>query len=136
MTDIFSNDKRSWIMGRVKDKDTSPEKIIRSLAHKLGYRFRLHRKQLPGKPDLVFSSRKKVIFVHGCFWHGHDCRRGKRIPKTNTDYWVKKIQKNIARDSKNQTDLVSLGWDVLVIWECEISETETIVLKINKFLSN
>ncbi|MGA9111925.1 MAG: very short patch repair endonuclease [Smithella sp.] len=136
MTDVFSNEKRSWIMSRVRGKDTSPELRVRSLAHRLGYRFRLHRKDLVGKPDLVFSTRKKVIFVHGCFWHGHDCARGKRTPKTNSKYWIEKIRKNIERDIKNQAELTSLGWNVLVVWECETKDLDELVRKISKYLSN
>jgi DNA mismatch endonuclease (patch repair protein) len=136
MTDVFSNEKRSWVMSRVRGKDTSPELKVRSLAHRLGYRFRLHRKYLPGKPDLVFSSRKKVVFVHGCFWHGHDCARGKRTPKTNSKYWIEKIRKNIERDTKNQAELTSLGWNVLVVWECETKDLDELARKISKYLSN
>ena len=136
MTDVFSIEKRSWVMSRVRGRETSPEIKVRSLTHKLGYRFRLHRKNLPGKPDLVFSFRKKVIFVHGCFWHGHDCPRGQRTPKTNTGYWVEKIRKNIERDAKSQSELQSLGWSVLVIWECEIKNLDKIACKINGYLSN
>ena len=136
MTDVFSIEKRSWVMSRVRGRETSPEIKVRSLTHKLGYRFRLHRKNLPGKPDLVFPFRKKVIFVHGCFWHGHDCPRGQRTPKTNTGYWVEKIRKNIERDAKSQSELQSLGWSVLVIWECEIKNLDKIACKINGYLSN
>ena len=136
MTDVFSIEKRSWVMSRVRGRETSPEIKVRSLTHRLGYRFRLHRKNLPGKPDLVFPFRKKVIFVHGCFWHGHDCPRGKRTPKTNTEYWIEKIRKNIERDAKNQSQLQSLGWNVLVIWECEIKNLDKIACKINEYLSD
>jgi len=120
MTDVFPSEKRSWIMSRVREKNTSPEFKVRSLVHRLGYRFRLHRKDLPGKPDLVFPSRKKIIFVHGCFWHGHDCARGNRSPKTNTEYWVEKIRRNTERDACHQAELKAIGWDVLVVWECEL----------------
>lgn len=123
-------------MSRVRGKDTSPEIKIRSLTHRLGYRFRLHRKDLPGKPDLVFPSRKKVIFVHGCFWHGHDCTRGKRTPKANASYWIEKIRKNIERDVKNQAELQTLGWNVLIVWECETKNLDKVACKINEYLSN
>lgn len=135
MTDVFPSDKRSWIMGRVREKNTSPELKVRSLVHHLGYRFRLHRKDLPGKPDLVFPSRNKIIFVHGCFWHGHDCARGHRVPKTNSEYWIEKIQRNMRRDSKHQSELKAMGWHVLVIWECEINNPKIVVGKIDEFLS-
>jgi len=134
MTDIFSPSKRSWIMSRVKSKNTSPELRVRSLAHRLGYRFRLHRKDLPGKPDLAFPSRKKVIFVHGCFWHGHDCARGKRIPKSNSEYWITKIKRNLERDINHTRNLKSLGWDVLTIWECETKDTEDLRKRLVSFL--
>ena len=136
MTDVFSIEKRSWVMSCVRGKGTSPEIKVRSLTHRLGYRFRLHRKDLPGKPDLAFPSLKKVIFVHGCFWHGHDCLRGKRTPKTNTGYWIEKIRKNIERDAKNQYEIKSLGWNVLVIWECEMKHIDKLVCKINEYLSD
>lgn len=102
MVDKFSEKKRSYIMSRVRNKDTSPEKIVRTTVHRLGYRFRLHRNDLPGKPDLVFPSRHKVIFVHGCFWHGHQCKRGNRLPKTNQTYWFNKINRNIERDKEQK----------------------------------
>ncbi len=136
MTDIFPSQKRSWIMSRVREKNTAPELKVRSLIQRLGFRFRLHRRNLPGKPDLVFPSRKKIIFVHGCFWHGHDCARGRRLPKTNQEYWVEKIRRNTERDANHQSDLEALGWDVLVIWECEIRALEMISRKICLFLQD
>lgn len=135
MTDVFSSKKRSWIMSRIHGKNTSPEKTARSLIHRLGYRFRLHRKDLPGKPDIVFPSRRKVIFVHGCFWHGHNCKRGNRTPKNNREYWVEKIGKNVARDAKNRKELSSLGWSVLVVWECELKNIEELSEKIDNYLT-
>ncbi|MCK9264720.1 MAG: DNA mismatch endonuclease Vsr [Deltaproteobacteria bacterium] len=135
MTDVFSTEKRSWIMSRVRSQDTAPEMKVRSITHRLGYRYRLHRKDLPGNPDLVFPSRKKVIFVHGCFWHGHDCSRGGRIPKANTKYWQGKINKNIERDKKNQEALQSLGWETLIIWECDLKDPDKVILCITKYLS-
>ena len=107
-------------MRAVKSEDTGPEMEVRRMVHRLGYRYRLHRRDLPGCPDLVFVSRKKVIFIHGCFWHGHDCARGARIPKTNTAYWTGKIGRNQARDAKAVDLLRAAGWDVLVVWECEL----------------
>lgn len=136
MTDVFPSVKRSWIMSRVREKNTSPELKVRSLVHRLGFRFRLHRKDLPGKPDLVFSSRKKIIFVHGCFWHGHDCSRGEREPKSNTKYWVEKIQRNADRDARHQSELKALGWNVLVIWECELKDAETLSERLKSFLTS
>jgi DNA mismatch endonuclease (patch repair protein) len=136
MTDVFPSEKRSWIMSRVREKNTSPEFKVRSLVHRLGYRFRLHRKDLPGKPDLVFPSRKKIIFVHGCFWHGHDCARGNRSPKTNTEYWVEKIRRNTERDACHQAELKAIGWDVLVVWECELKDAEAFSERLQSFLAS
>ncbi len=134
MTDTVSQERRSWIMSRVKGKDTAPELFVRSLVHRLGYRFRLHRRDLPGAPDLVFVSRRKVIFVHGCFWHGHHCARGDRQPKSNSDYWKRKIAKNRERDRTHRKQLCDLGWDVLVIWECEIKDKLKLEKRIVEFL--
>ncbi len=135
MSDVFSTKKRSWIMSQIRGRDTTPERKVRSIAHRLGYRFRLHRKDLPGKPDLVFPSKKKTIFVHGCFWHGHDCSRGRRIPKTNTKYWQDKIAYNVKRDKEIQAALKDLGWEVLIIWECELKDPCKVMLDIDKYLS-
>lgn len=126
--------ERSEIMRRVRSTDTSPEMIVRKLTHSLGYRYRLHRKDLPGKPDLVFPGRKKIIFVHGCFWHGHQCKRGNRIPKKNREYWIKKISSNIVRDKQHLVELAESGWSVLVIWECETKDRETLKRRIVGFL--
>ena len=123
-------------MSRVKSKDSNAEKIVRSIAHRLGYRFRIHRKDLPGTPDIVFPSKKKVIFVNGCYWHGHRCKRGKRLPKSNTQYWTSKIERNIQRDKRNIKALKKLGWDILVIWECKINNEENISNLIGNFLSS
>ena len=111
---------RSRIMRAVKGKDTKPELVVRRLVYSLGFRYRLHLDDLPGSPDLVFKARRKVIFVHGCFWHGHDCKRGARQPKTNSEYWLRKINRNRERDEVVQAKLTSADWDVLVIWECEV----------------
>ncbi len=134
MSDTVAPDRRSWIMRQVKSEDTSPERLVRSLLHRLGYRFRLHRRDLPGSPDIVFPGRKKAIFVHGCFWHGHSCPRGARIPKTNTDYWLKKIARNKERDRQRLEELRSLGWDVLVVWECEIKDIDALRARLSDFL--
>ncbi len=125
---------RSRIMRAVKGKDTTPELIVRRMTHAMGYRFRLHRKDLPGKPDLVFPKFRKVIFVHGCFWHGHDCVRGARIPKANTEYWRSKITRNCLRDTANVAALKSLGWRTAIIWECELKRPEWIRRRLVKFL--
>ena len=117
--DKLPRERRSLLMARIRSKDTAPEWTVRRLVHAMGYRYRLHDRRLPGTPDLVFPSRRKVIFVHGCFWHGHDCPRGFK-PKTNADFWASKISKNRARDAQQLSDLTALGWQVLVIWECAI----------------
>lgn len=121
-------------MRAVKGQNTEPEMVVRRLLHRLGYRYRLHRRNLPGKPDLVFGSRRKVIFVHGCFWHGHDCKRGDRRPGTNTTYWNRKLDRNVERDKKIQTKLQVLGWDVLVIWECETRDSLELEERLTSFL--
>src|SRR5262249_16663819 len=132
--DRISNERRSEIMSRIRGKDTSPELTVRSLLHKLGYRYRLHSRKLPGCPDLVFSSRKKVIFVHGCFWHGHrGCRKGK-LPKSRLEYWEPKIKANRRRDSSNIRKLKAEGWDVFTVWQCKLKNIEDIKAQIVSFL--
>lgn len=125
---------RSAVMRCVKSTNTRPEMIVRSLVHRLGFRFRLHRKTLPGCPDLVFVRRRKVIFVNGCFWHGHDCKRGDRMPKTNARYWRAKIANNRARDAKTHGALATDGWGVMVVWECDIKDFETLGARLMEFL--
>ncbi|WP_395667044.1 very short patch repair endonuclease [Methylocella sp.] len=125
---------RSATMRAVKSKDTRPERLVRSLAHRLGFRFRLHRADLPGSPDLVFPGRRAAVFVHGCFWHGHDCRRGARAPKTNAAYWRAKIARNRARDETAAAALAALGWRVLTIWECETADAAALERRLSGFL--
>jgi DNA mismatch endonuclease (patch repair protein) len=108
--------------------------IVRRLAHRLGYRYRLHRADLPGKPDLVFPGRRKIIFVHGCWWHGHDCKRGDRRPKANAGYWLRKIERNRARDGANQAVLIEAGWTIAVVWECEIRDAAATERLLRAFL--
>jgi DNA mismatch endonuclease (patch repair protein) len=132
--DVFSREKRSQIMSRVRGKDTKPEFIVRSLLHKMGYRYRLYRKDLPGKPDIVLPKHKKVIFVHGCFWHGHEvCSRSKR-PTTNQEFWREKLDKNIERDKEVVNALYHSGWDVLTVWSCEVKNMTTLKNKLLSFL--
>lgn len=128
--------ERSRIMRAVKSRDTTPEMIVRRLVHSMGYRYRLHRKDLPGKPDLTFQPRRKVIFVHGCFWHGHDCKRGARIPKTNRDYWETKIASNRERDQQHNEELMREGWHTLIVWECQTKELQAIAGQIKSFLDD
>jgi DNA mismatch endonuclease (patch repair protein) len=129
-------EQRSRIMRAVKGTDTAPEMTVRRMAHRLGYRFRLHRKDLPGKPDLVFPSLHKVIFVHGCFWHGHNCARGAREPKSNAVYWRAKIARNSARDAEHIVALKSRGWKACVLWECDLKEPTRVKRRLVKFLEN
>lgn len=136
MADVFDKDKRSQIMSHVKNKSTTPEVRLRSILHKAGYRFRINRKDLPGKPDIVLPKYKVIIFVNGCFWHGHSCKRGQR-PQTNIQFWNEKIGKNIERDKIVAKRLEDLGWRVLTIWECEIKKKQEDVLisRIRDFLN-
>lgn len=127
-------EQRSRIMRAVKGTNTTPELIVRRLVHRMGFRFRLHRKDLPGKPDLVFPKFRKAIFVHGCFWHGHGCPRGARLPVHNRDYWAAKIARNVRRDAEARRALAALGWDSLVLWECQIRNTERTQRIVLKFL--
>lgn len=124
---------RSANMRAIRSKDMLPELAVRRLVHKLGYRFRLHRKDLPGKPDLVFVSRRKAVFVHGCFWHSHNCNAA-HVPKSNLDYWLPKLQRNQARDSKNVGALTAAGWKSLVVWECETRDEIGLARRLRKFL--
>lgn len=129
-----SPEVRRRTMQAVKSKDTAPEMTVRRLAHSMGYRFRLHRKDLPGKPDLVFPKLHKALFVHGCFWHGHDCARGARVPVQNRAYWMRKIARNKERDENACTALKSLGWKVAVFWECELKEPARVAKRLTGFL--
>ena len=126
---------RSRIMRAVKGRDTTPELIVRRLAHSMGYRYRLHRKDLPGKPDIVFPRLRKVIFVHGCFWHGHDCARGARVPKNNREYWTKKIDKNRMRDEDALVALKEAGRQTDVLWECQLRDQKWIEQRLRGFLA-
>lgn len=121
-------------MQQVKNKDTGPERTVRSLLHSLGYRFRLHRKDLPGTPDIVFPSRRLVVFVHGCFWHGHGCRIGK-LPKSRLDYWEPKISTNRERDFRKEAALTLSGWRVVVVWQCELSDIDTLRARLVRLLT-
>lgn len=124
---------RSENMRAIRGKNTKPEMDVRSLVHMLGYRFRLHRPDLPGKPDLAFPARRKVIFVHGCFWHSHACKPG-LTPRSNREFWLPKLRLNKKRDSKNIKCLDELGWKAMVIWECELKDTRALRIKVKNFL--
>ncbi|MBN8995604.1 MAG: DNA mismatch endonuclease Vsr [Rhizobiales bacterium] len=134
--DILTPEQRSERMSRVRGRDTKPEMLVRRLTHGMGYRYRLHRRGLPGSPDLVFPSRMKVIFVHGCFWHQHldpDCKLA-RLPKSKLDFWGPKLETNRERDERNIVSLGELGWDVLIIWECQTKNREKLQARIGEFL--
>ncbi|MBE1527469.1 DNA mismatch endonuclease (patch repair protein) [Sphingopyxis sp. OAS728] len=134
--DKISRDARTANMRAIKSRDTKPEIIVRRLAHRLGYRFRLHRKDLPGKPDLVFVARRKAIFVHGCFWHQHPddrCLDG-RLPRTRLEYWEPKLTRNQERDTEAVRQLENLGWSVLIIWECETKDLHELETRLKEFL--
>ncbi len=122
-------------MGRISGRHTKPEIVVRKIIRDMGFRYRLNVRKLPGSPDIVLSTHKKVVFVHGCFWHGHKgCKRAKR-PTTNVAFWNKKIDKNIARDKKTQRELKKLGWKSLVIWQCQIAKQEVLEKRISRFLT-
>lgn len=124
-------------MRAVRSRDTSPELAVRRLLRDQGLNgYRLHRKELPGKPDVTFVGRKKAIFIHGCFWHGHACRRGNRMPATNVDYWLKKIGRNKLRDRKHLAELARLGWSTLTVWECELNNAEVLSAKLRHFVAS
>ncbi len=124
--DVYDAAKRSAVMARVKGRDTAPELRVRKLMWALGARYRLHARDLPGVPDIVMRRRKLAVFVHGCFWHGHDCPRGARVPKANRDYWVAKVTRNRARDVGSQAALQAAGWRVETVWECEMKDAEAL----------
>lgn len=129
-TDVYPPEKRSAVMRRVKGRDTTPEMTVRRALTRLGARYRLHRKDLPGSPDIVMPGRRLALFVHGCFWHGHDCARGARVPKQNRDYWVAKIGRNVARDARNREALAAQGWRVEAIWECELKDAAALAQRL------
>ncbi|MFN9718101.1 MAG: very short patch repair endonuclease [Planctomycetota bacterium] len=134
--DVHTKSQRSFNMSKIRARDTKPEMIVRSIVHAMGYRFRLHDRKLPGTPDLVFRATQKVIFVHGCFWHCHQCRYGRVVPATNTEFWRQKRQSNVERDRKNLRQLRKDGWRTLVIWECWTRSPETrLIPKLISFLS-
>ena len=138
MADTVTPKRRSEIMSNIRDKGMKPEMAVRRITHAMGYRYRLHRKDLPGKPDLVFPGRRKVIFVHGCFWHQHSdpaCKIARR-PQSNQDYWLPKLERNVTRDAEHKTQLAKLGWDVLVLWECEVKAGDGIAERIREFLEH
>jgi DNA mismatch endonuclease (patch repair protein) len=135
VTDVYSPQKRSAVMRRVKGRDTTPELTVRRALTALGARYRLHRADLPGKPDIVMPGRRLALFVHGCFWHGHDCARGARIPKQNRDYWLGKVARNRARDERSREALAVLGWRVEIIWECDLKDAAALSQRLQVLLA-
>lgn len=135
MADRLTPERRSNLMRRVRGKNTAPEMVVRRIAHAIGYRYRLHVATLPGKPDLVFPGRRRAIFVHGCFWHGHGCKLG-RLPKSRLEFWEPKIVRNRQRDAENVVSLAALGWKTLTIWQCDTRNAEEVRRLLLEFLGS
>ncbi|VGO21057.1 very short patch repair endonuclease [Pontiella sulfatireligans] len=133
--DTFTPEQRSRVMSRIRGKNTKPELIVRSLLHRAGYRFSLHRKDLPGKPDIVLRKYNTVVFVHGCFWHRHQNCKTASMPKSNVEYWQAKFERNVSNDRKHIRELKKMGWNVIVVWECELKQPEKVLAKLEKSLT-
>lgn len=136
MTDRLTPARRSKNMASIRSKDTKPELIVRRLLHLLGFRYRVHVDSLPGKPDIVFRKRRKIIEVRGCFWHGHDCKEGKRVPKSKIEYWKSKIAGNRLRDQTQVQTLLHDRWSLLIVWECEINDLKALTKRLHAFLED
>jgi DNA mismatch endonuclease (patch repair protein) len=134
MPDIYTRQKRHEIMSNVRGRDTQPEKLVRAHLRKIGIRYRANRKDLPGRPDIVVPKAHTVIFVHGCFWHGHECAKGRSLPKTNQNFWAEKISRNLERDKENVRDLETRGWKVLIVWECEARHGDALEASLSRLL--
>ncbi|HOX49912.1 MAG TPA: DNA mismatch endonuclease Vsr [Fibrobacteria bacterium] len=134
MTDTLTPSSRSALMSRIRGKDTKPELVVRSLLHRMGFRFRLHRRDLPGSPDIVLPRLGVVVFVHGCFWHRHHRCKGATTPKSNADFWQDKFAANVERDKRNRRDLRRLGWKVVVVWECDLKKPRKLETKLRSVL--
>lgn len=135
MADTLTSERRSWNMSRIRGRDTGPELLLRSLLHRAGFRFRLHAKQLPGRPDVVLPKYKAAIFVHGCFWHRHPGCRNATTPSTRREFWQEKFDRNVSRDARNRADLEAAGWTVLTVWECELkADAESVVSQLAREL--
>lgn len=133
MPDIYSKSKRSNIMSKISGKETKPEILVRKYLFAQGFRYRKNVKELPGKPDIVLSKYKIVIFIHGCFWHGHSCKQG-TLPQTNYKFWQEKIGKNLERDNRNILELKEKGWNVIIVWQCEIKNKKSKEARLNRLL--
>ena len=136
MTDVYGPEKRSAVMRRVKGRDTTPELAVRRALTRLGARYRMHRRDLPGAPDIVMPGRRLALFVHGCFWHGHDCARGARVPKQNRDYWLAKVARNRVRDTATREALEVMGWRAETLWECELKDAEALEGRLRTLLNS
>jgi DNA mismatch endonuclease (patch repair protein) len=136
MVDSLTVAERSALMSRIRGKDSAPELRLRRLVHGLGFRYRLHVAALPGKPDLVFVSRRAVIFMHGCFWHRHEHCPNARLPKSNVEFWINKLEENSARDARMVERLEQAGWRVMIVWECELSDLERVASRVKTFLAH
>ena len=134
MADHLTVQERSWNMSRIRGKNTKPEIVVRSLLHRLGFRFRLHRKDLPGNPDIVLPKHQTAVFVHGCFWHRHPGCKYAYNPKSRIEFWQKKFAENVERDARNQQDLKQQKWNVVVVWECELRDLDQLVLRLGKVI--
>ncbi|MFH1747764.1 MAG: DNA mismatch endonuclease Vsr [Planctomycetota bacterium] len=134
--DVLTKEQRQRNMRAIRSRDTQPEMFVRRLVHSMGFRYRLHCRNLPGQPDLVFASRKKTVFVHGCFWHRHRCRYGRVVPATRREFWTKKLQKNIQRDRRVRRQLRALGWKSLTIWECQLKDVTRLRNRLHTFLDS
>jgi DNA mismatch endonuclease, patch repair protein len=135
MTDVHTREQRSRNMAAIRGKNTKPEMVVRKIVHRFGYRYRLHRRELPGTPDLVFTRLRKIINVHGCFWHMHKCRYGRVTPKTNADFWQTKRKGNVARDTNARRRLRADGWQILTVWECETKDAQALRSRLQTFLA-
>jgi DNA mismatch endonuclease (patch repair protein) len=136
MVDVLTKQQRSFNMSQIRSKNTSPEIIVRSLIHRMGYRYSLHRSDLPGHPDLVLVRHKKIIFVHGCFWHMHHCHYGRVTPAAHAKFWQDKRSGNVDRDKRNLKNLRKLGWKVLIVWECQMQNIEKLTQRLRMFLES
>lgn len=136
MADVLTPQQRSFNMSRIRSRNTRPEMIVRSIVHRLGFRYRLHKKDLPGKPDLVLVRHRKIIDVHGCFFHLHNCRKGKVVPATNADFWRAKRESNLNRDRRNKRLLQKGGWQLLIVWECQTKHPEILRKTLSDFLTS
>lgn len=134
--DSLTPERRSWNMSRIKSGDTKPERLVRSLLHRMGYRFRLHRKDLPGRPDIVLPKYRSVILVHGCYWHRHPGCRFAYTPKSNLEFWQAKFDENVSRDERQNRQLSELGWRVITVWECETKEMAALAERLGREISD